>query len=117
MSLTRVLVGWLLVSAWFALADLTLARLRGPDLSPRGPAPRWLPVVEGLLFTLFAALWFGSMGSGGWVLLFIMLALLLELPLRLRDAVQRSRPRGLVMAVGVGAVRMVVAASILSFVM
>jgi len=116
-SLTRVLVGWLLVSAWFFLADLLIAKLRGPDTSPRGPAPRWLPVVEGLLFTLFAALWFGSMGSGGWVLLFIMLSLLFELPQRLRDAVQRSRPKGLVMAVAVGMVRMLVAAGVLSVVM
>ncbi len=117
MSLTRVVVGWLLVSAWFAVADLILARLRGPDLSPRGPAPRWLPIVEGFLFTLFAALWFGSLGSGGWVLLFIMLALLFELPVRLRDAVQRSRPKGLAMAVGVGVVRTLVAAGVLSLLM
>lgn len=117
MSLTRILAGWLLVAAWYSLTELLLSRLRGPDHSPRGPAPRWLPLVESLLFTLFAALWFGSIGSGGWIPLFTLLALLLELPQRLRDAVQRSRPKGLAMALTVGIARTLVAAGILRMVM
>lgn len=37
----------------------------------------WLPAAaEALLVTLFAALWFGSLGSGGWVLLFLLVGAL-----------------------------------------
>lgn len=116
MSLTRVILGWLAVSAWFALADLLLNTLRGPD-APRGTRPSWLPLVEGLFFTLLAALWFGSLGTGGWVLLFLMLGLLLELPPRLRDATQRAQPTGLALATAVGLVRVLVAALLLSVIM
>ena len=116
MSLTRVILGWLAVTAWFAIADAVLNTLRGSN-APRGARPWWLPLIEGLFFTLFAALWFGSMGTGGWVLLFLMLGLLVELPPRLRDSTQRAHPTGLAMATGVGLVRTLVAAGLLSLVM
>lgn len=75
--------------------------------------------MEGLIFTVFGALWFGSYGPGrgGWILLFILLGLLLELPVRLRDAVQRSQPGGLAAAVGIGVMRWVVAGGILAALM
>lgn len=119
MSLTRIVLAWLATSAWFALAELALARLRGTPSPGRGPAPRWVPAVEGLIFTVFGALWFGSYGPGrgGWILLFILLGLLLELPVRLRDAVQRSQPGGLAAAVGIGVMRWVVAGGILAALM
>ena len=119
MSLTRIVLAWLATSAWFALAELALARLRGAPSPSRGPAPRWVPAVEGLIFTLFGALWFGSFGPGrgGWLLLFVLLGLLLEVPVRLRDAVQRSQPRGLAAAVGIGVVRWLVAGGILAAVL
>ena len=117
MSLTRVVLCWLGTSAWFALAELVITKLRGPH--PRGPAPRWLPAVEGLLFTLLASLWFGSFGPGrgGWVLLFLLLGLLLELPTRLRDMTQRSQPRGLAAALAISALRWIVAGAIAAFTM
>lgn len=40
--------------------------------------------IEALLLTLFAALWFGSLGHGGWPLLFLTLGLLISIPPRLR---------------------------------
>lgn len=119
MSLTRVILSWLATSAWFALAELALTRLRGAPVTGRGPAPRWAPAVEGLLFTLFGALWFGSYGPGrgGWILLFILLGLLLELPMRLRDAVQRAQPKGLAAAVAISVLRWVAAGGILAALM
>lgn len=37
----------------------------------------WLPAAaEALLLTLLAALWFGSLGHGGWVLVFLLLGAL-----------------------------------------
>ncbi len=116
MSLTRIVLAWLATSAWFALAELALARLKGAPVPGRGPAPKWAPAVEGLLFTLFGSLWFGSFGPGrgGWVLLFVLLGLLLELPARLRDPVQRSQPKGLAAAVAIAVLRWVVAGGILA---
>jgi hypothetical protein len=118
MSLTRIVLAWLACSAWFALADVFMARLRGSMPSSRGPLPYWVPAVEGLLFTLFAALWFGSYGPGrgGWILVFLLLGLLLELPGRLKDGAQRSQPRGLAAAVAIGAARWLVAGGIAALV-
>jgi uncharacterized membrane protein YfcA len=42
-------------------------------------------LIEAALYVLLAALWFGSLGSGGGWLLFPLLALLIELPGRLRQ--------------------------------
>lgn len=42
-------------------------------------------LIEATLYVLFAALWFGSLGSGGGWLLFLLLAMLIELPARLRQ--------------------------------
>jgi len=119
MALTRIVLAWLATSAWFALAESALTRLRGQSAVTRGPAPRWVPAVEGLLFTLFGALWFGSFGpgAGGWVLVFVLLGLLLELPARLRDAVQRSQPKGLAAAVAIAVMRWVAAGGILAAVL
>lgn len=37
----------------------------------------WLPAAaEALVVALFAALWFGSLGSGGWVVLFLLVGAL-----------------------------------------
>jgi len=37
----------------------------------------WLPAAaEALVVALFAALWFGSLGSGGWVILFLLVGAL-----------------------------------------
>jgi hypothetical protein len=58
----------------------------GADPAPRGPGPAswgsllravWLPAAaEALLLTLLAALWFGSLGHGGWLLVFLLLGAL-----------------------------------------
>ena len=119
MALTRVVLAWLATSAWFALAESALARVRGTSGLIRDPAPRWVPAVEGLLFTLFGALWFGSFGpgAGGWLLLFVLLGMLLELPARLRDGAQRSQPRRLATAVAIAVMRWTVAGGILAAVL
>lgn len=58
----------------------------GPDPGPRNPEPAswgallravWLPAAaEALVLTLLAALWFGSLGHGGWPLVFLLLGAL-----------------------------------------
>ena len=56
-------------------------------------------------------------GRGGWILLFVLLGLLLELPARLRDAVQRAQPKGLAAAVGISVLRWAIAGGILAALM
>jgi hypothetical protein len=87
MTLSRLLLGWVLVTLWLLGWDL---------ISMRGAWERrsaWLSAGEGLLLTLFGALWFGSLGSGAWWLVFVLVGALREWPGR-PDPAARARGRG-----------------------
>jgi hypothetical protein len=87
-TLGRLVVAWLPVAALFALA---------PPLGYRWDLPadnrfivwsfnRWeigWRVAEAGVVTLFAALWFDSLGAGGWWLLFFLVGSLVAFPRRL----------------------------------
>lgn len=86
MTLLRLVLGWLLVASWFLLFEMVERRLVGPAGEGRRlRAPLYTYLADALVFTLFAALWFASLGHGGWLLLFGMLGLLLEGFGRYRD--------------------------------
>lgn len=90
MAPTRLLLAWALVAAL-----LVLWHEAGRRLTPSPPPLRAaLPslAIEALLLTLFAGLWFASLGHGGWVLLFALVGALMELPPRLRDHAPRHLP-------------------------
>jgi hypothetical protein len=76
MALSRLLLGWVLVTGW----------LVGWDLIARRETSEWqrriglLAGGEALLLTLFGALWFGSLGAGAWWLVFGLVAALREWP-------------------------------------
>ena len=80
MSLVRLALAALAVTAWFVAWVFAARRLR-PD--PRPPRFRF-EVVEAILLTMFAALWFASLGRGGWWVLFVVVGLLVEGPIRQR---------------------------------
>ena len=72
-AVTGLLIGWREIER----------RIRGtPGAALRDALPA-LAVEAGLL-TLFAGLWFGSLGAGGTPLLFLLLGALMEMPSRLR---------------------------------
>ena len=74
MALSRLLLGWALVTVWLVGWDL-IARGGGAD--------RRLAILgggEALLLTLFGALWLGSLGAGAWWLVFGLVAALREWP-------------------------------------
>ena len=74
MALSRLLLGWALVTVWLVGWDL-IARGGGAD--------RRLAILAGgeaLLLTLFGALWLGSLGAGAWWLVFGLVAALREWP-------------------------------------
>jgi len=61
-TLGRLALAWLPVALWFLAVDWGVRR---------APPNYWLAGEAGLL-TLFASLWFDSLGSGGWWVLFLL---------------------------------------------
>jgi hypothetical protein len=86
-TLGRLVLAWLPVAVLFAFAPpIGYAWSATP-----ARALVWLPnrweigwrLAEAGVVTLFAALWFDSLGSGGWWLLFLLVGLLVAFPRRL----------------------------------
>jgi hypothetical protein len=76
----RILVAWAVVGAWLAAWSFGERRVIGAG-SPS--AAELAPLAgEALLLVLFAALWFGSLGSGAWWLVFLLLGGLMAWPVR-----------------------------------
>lgn len=85
MPFARVVIGWLAVVLIFLAWREAEFRRAGPGEAAAPRAPLAPLLIEATLFTLFAALWFGSLGSGGGYILFPLLGALIELPGRLRQ--------------------------------
>ena len=89
MTFGRLIVAWLPVAALFAIAPPLGYRWDLPSEKQRPLVwnyNRWecgWRAVEAAILTLFASLWFDSLGSGGWWLLFLLLGLLVAFPRRL----------------------------------
>ena len=85
MSLGSVAVGWAVVAAWLLAWHLAERRIGPPAARSRRREPRsdaWWVVWEALLMVLLAALWYGSLGAGmGW-LVFLLVGVLMEWPVR-----------------------------------
>lgn len=116
MAFFRIVLGWAAVTLLFALWSEAARRLKqmpGPALAAF-KADLSANAAEALLLTLFAGLWFGSLGSGGAWLLFLVVGALMEIPARLR-----SHPVGEVpwKAVGIGILRIMAGGVVLSFVL
>jgi len=79
MALSRIVLAWLAVTVWLVLWELLLSRLGPARGNGRLRRVRVL-LVEALLLTLFGALWFGSLGTGSWWLVFGLVGALREWP-------------------------------------
>jgi hypothetical protein len=112
MALSRLALAWIAVTAWLLVWELLLSRFgtaRGPGRLRRAR----VFLVEALLLTMFGALWFGSLGSGAWWLVFGLLGALREWPGPQRP-VEETDP----IAIGLSALRVlrtVVAGGILAW--
>jgi hypothetical protein len=87
-ALPRLLAAWLAVAVWFLVWQEGRRRFGGAGAGDQSASwwRRTLPALaEALLLTLFAALWFASLGHGGWLLLFGLLGGLMESSVRLRS--------------------------------
>lgn len=82
MTLARLVLAWAPVSVWFVtiawvtsrLTTGTFSNLRVYLLRAAGRS-----LLEGALLTLFASLWFDTLGAGGWWLLFALVGALVGL--------------------------------------
>jgi hypothetical protein len=76
----RILLAWLVVGAWLAIWAFGERRMTGAEW----PSTAELAQLAGeaLLLALFAALWFGSLGSGAWWLVFLLVGGLMAWPVR-----------------------------------
>lgn len=113
MPLTSVLLGWIIVTLWFLLWELLAARIeRGAGWLR---APVWIYAGEALAVTLLGGLWFASLGSGAWPLVFGLLGVAIEWPLRLRGGGKGPlTPRRLVPVLG-GVARLLGAGAVLAW--
>jgi hypothetical protein len=76
----RILLAWAVVGAWLAIWAFGERRVTGAGSQS---AVELAPLAgEALLLALFAALWFGSLGSGAWWVVFLLLGGLMAWPVR-----------------------------------
>ena len=109
-SLGTVFLAFLPVALLFLLAEWGVNRR-----ALNRPAVVVL-LAESLVVTLFAALWFGSLGHGGWLLLFLLLGTLVSGAERgLRSAFLRSSEPAELRLFGVGVAKYLVAGAILAW--
>lgn len=80
MAFGRLLLAWVVVGAW--LAVWAFGERRVPGARPPSAAELAPLAGEALLLALFAGLWFGSLGSGAWWLVFLLLGGLMAWPVR-----------------------------------
>lgn len=77
MTLGRLLLAWVPVTVWFAAFGWATHRVTGVTVSPAAsPALHIATAFEALVVTLFASLWFDSLGHGAWWMLFVLVGLL-----------------------------------------
>jgi hypothetical protein len=99
-TLGRLVLAWLPVAVWFVLATYVIPLLVAAVSKPPGQPGVGVAVelsllkwrlVEAALVTLFASLWFDSLGSGGWWLLFALVGALATVPLWLQSRPELPR--------------------------
>jgi hypothetical protein len=118
----RLVLAWLPVALLFALAPPIGYRwdLAGEARPITWQASRWeigWRLAEAAVVTLFASLWFDSLGAGGWLLIFLSLGLLVAFPLRLVmwQHVEQPRRRHLLIHAALDIARYIVAGALLAW--
>ena len=123
MTLGRLILAWLPVAVLFALVPPIGYPWGAPSQPERAIVwsfHRWeigWRLAEALVVTLFAALWFDSLGSSGWWLLFLLVGLLVAFPRRLVmwQHVEPARRRHLLQHAELDVGRYIVAGGLLAW--
>jgi hypothetical protein len=121
-TLGRLLLAWLPVAALFVLAPPVGYAWNdaAADRAVVWSFNRWelgWRLAEAGIVTLFASLWFDSLGAGGWWLLFFLVGLLVAFPRRLVmwRHVEPPRRRHLLAHAGLDVARYVAAGALLAW--
>ena len=114
MALLDGVAAWALVTFWFLAWEVAATRLdRSGNAGGWLRAPARSYVAEALVLSLLGTLWFASLGSGGWPIVFALIGLLMEWPgpvrhgLRAPDGSRRALYRvvtGMLRVIGAGAI-------------
>jgi len=119
MTLGRLVLAWVPVALWFLVVGYAGRRLAGVAFPVERLHRRWADIwtlAEAGIVTLFASLWFDSLGSGGWWLLFLLVGVLAAFPVRLQVLLAAGLPRRAELIVGaVDVVRYLGAGGILAW--
>lgn len=92
MTLTRLLLAWIPVAVWFLVATVGITFLvEGPRTGLPFPLLKWR-LVEAVLLTLFGSLWFDTLGSGEWWLIFLLVGAIAAIPNWLAFRPDAARP-------------------------
>ncbi len=114
MALSRLFGGWIAVAVWLLIWELVGSRLSTAPGNGRLRRAR-MHLGEALLLTLLGALWFGSLGAGGWWLVFGLVGALREWPAsRGRRPAERPDPIALGLSL-LRVIRTVVAGGLLAW--
>jgi hypothetical protein len=122
-TLTRLVLAWIPVTLWFVIATVATSLFVGMPSRPQGAGGHWVGVplpllkwrlVEGGLVTMLGSLWFDSLGSGEWWLVFLLVGAIATTPAWLA---RRAEPAGRSWLVGASAdlARYVLAGAILAW--
>ena len=123
MTLERLLIAWVAVAIWFCVATFAMTSLVTRPAIPPGELPytglptrllKWR-LVEAALLTLIASLWFDSLGSGGWWLLFVLIGALLAFPVWFSTGPSATPRRALVASSLADLARYVIAGALLAW--
>jgi hypothetical protein len=110
MTLVTLLLGWLPVALLFLAVARVANGRRLPGLAVA------VTLAESLALTLLAGLWFASIGSGGWPLVFLLVGILVAGAERgLRSAFLRSELRPEVRGFALGVARYLAAGALLAW--
>lgn len=83
------MLAWVPVAVWFVIATIGTALLAGLPARPPGEAGHWVGVplfllkwrlAEAGLLTLLGSLWFDSLGTGEWWLVFLLVGAIAAMP-------------------------------------
>jgi hypothetical protein len=123
-TLGRLVFAWILVAIWFyaslfvTIGILMFALNTWGTVSSMGNIQRsmlYWRALEAMLVTLFASLWFDSLGSGGWWLVFLMVGILVAVPTQLINTGGPDRKVVFAATVAGDLIRYVVAGALLAW--
>lgn len=125
MTLTRLVLAWVPVAAWFVIATVATVLLAGLPSRPPGEGGHWVGVplpllkwrlVEAGLLTMLGSLWFDSLGTGAWWLVFLLVGAIATTPTWLAPRPADARPgRGWFVGASADLARYVLAGAILAW--